>query len=404
LLEAASRYQEAKRVVELTVPSWLMILGWVVFATPAAGQYPGGHSLAAPADAPPGGQFQSGMAPGEVLASLSLEEKVAQLFIVYHGPAAFMAEHGFGGTLIFESMVKQPDELRASLNEARRLCRIPLLVAMDQEGGKVNRLRPLPGLEVTPSAREMAGWSPTAIDSALAPVAAALVDLGINLNLAPVVDPATDAGGQLTLMGRRDRAFGTSAEDIAGPAAAFIQAMARAEIGCIAKHFPGYDVAENSDKELAVSSASQQIIDARIEAFAQVMDRALGVMMSSIRFTEVSAAPAVLDPGWVARARCGHHDRLVMTDDLWGGALRAWVSGVREVDPVDYPPDDLRRLVLLAFDAGNDMLMVTFPRKALEMKAVLVEVIGGDPMRQAALDAKALRILQAKADLGLWEP
>lgn len=348
--------------------------------------------------APPGGQA----APlSERVDHLTLEEKVGQLFIVYHGPAPFMAEHGFGGSLVFESMVKNPDELRASLAEARRLCKIPLLVAMDQEGGKVNRLRPLPGLATTPSAKEMATWTAAEIEAAVAPMAAALNDLGINANLAPVVDPATDGHGRPSWMGIRDRAFGSSAQDIAPPALAFMAAFARRDIGCIVKHFPGYDVASNSDHELAVSPASPETIDARMEAFRQVMPRALGVMMSSIRFTEISAAPAVLDAGWVARARCGHADRLVMTDDLWGNALRAWVSGVPEVDPTEYPAVDLRRLALLAFDAGNDMLMVTYPQKAVEMKAVLVEVIAGDPERQAALDAKVRRILQAKADLGL---
>lgn len=338
---------------------------------------------------------------GELVDGLTLEEKVGQLFLVYHGPPDFMAEHGFGGSLVFTSMVENPDELRDSLAEARRLCKIPLLVAVDQEGGKVNRLRPLAGLAETPSAREMAGWNAAEIEAAAAPMAAALADLGVNTNLAPVLDPATDARGRPTWMGIRHRAFGSTAQDIAPPAVAFMAAFARRDIGCVVKHFPGYDVATNSDHELAVSSASPETIDARMEAFRRVMPRALGVMMSSIRFTEVSAAPAVLDAGWVARARCGHADRLVLTDDLWGSALRAWVSGVSEVGPAEYPAADLRRLVLLAFDAGNDMLMVTYPQKAVQMKAVLVEVIAGDPVRQAQLDARVRRILQAKADLGL---
>jgi beta-N-acetylhexosaminidase len=341
-------------------------------------------------------------APAEILAQLSLEEKVGQLFIIYHGPPAFMAEHGFGGSLIFTSMVRKPDELKASLVEAQKLCRIPLLVAIDQEGGEINRLNPLPGLEAVPSAREMAAMSPGEITTAMQTSAQAMTDLGINLNLAPVVDPALDDRGEPTLMGQRDRAFASSIEDILPPARTFMTAFAEHDIGCILKHFPGYDVPENSDHELAASGSSQELIESRQEAFAQTMPRAAGVMMSSIRFTAVSEAPAVLDPSWVSQARCGFGGRLVMTDDLWGGALRAWVSGTTTVDPRDYPPEDLRRLVLLAFDAGNDMLMVTYPAKAVQMKGVLVEEIAADPARQAQLDEAVLRILQVKSDLGLF--
>jgi beta-N-acetylhexosaminidase len=340
-------------------------------------------------------------APAEILSSLTLEEKVGQLFIVYHGPAAFMAEHGFGGALVFASMVKNPDELRDSLAEARRLCKIPLLVAIDQEGGKVNRLQSMPGLESTPSAAQMAHLGSARMAEVTAPWVEAMTRLGLNTNLAPVLDPARGPGGELTLMGQRERAFGSSTEEIVPAATAFISAFAQRQIGCIVKHFPGYIVPQNSDLELAESSATPEQVEAQIAAFTRAMPLALGVMMSSIRFTAVSETPAVLDPYWVERARCGHHDRLVMTDDLWGGALRGWVSGTAAVHATEYPENDLRRLVLLAFDAGNDMLMVTFPAKAIEMKAILVEEIGADPARQAQLDRAVLRILQAKADLGL---
>jgi beta-N-acetylhexosaminidase len=348
---------------------------------------------------PPGGPGD--LEVGEILAGMTLEDKVGQLFIVYHSPPGYMAEHGFGGSLVFASMVAEPDSLRASLALAQQLCRMPLLVAVDQEGGNVNRLASLPGLEQTPTPRAMAGLDAAALDSVLAPQAAALRDLGINLNLAPVVDPALDHLGKPTLMGRRERAFGATAGEIVPAARAFLHSYGRRDIGGILKHFPGYDVAQNSDEELAVSGADTAAIGARIEVFAAVMDGAAGVMMSSIRFPAVSDLPAVLDPGWVARARCGHNDRIVMTDDLWGHALRAWVSGVHEVDPIAYPDEDLRRLVLLAFDAGNDMLMVTYPQKAVRMKAVLVEVIGSDPGRQAELDIRVGRLLKLKGDLGL---
>ena len=373
-------------------------------AHPAAAAVPGDVSRAASPDAPRGGHSPADASIGTILRGLTLEEKVGQLFIIYHSPPEFMAEHGFGGSVVFASMVERPDELRASLARARQLCRTPLLVAMDQEGGEINRLGSLPGLAETPSARALAAWPPARIREAVAPQAAALADLGIDLNLAPVVDPAHGSDGRPTLMGGRARAFGDGPEQIIPPARAFMAGYAARNIGCVVKHFPGYDIAGNSDRELAVSGTGAAEIEIRISAFAGTVDMALGVMMSSIRFTEISPVPAVLDSVWVRRARCGRTDLLVMTDDLWGGALRAWISGPGGIPDGEYPAADLRRLVLAAFDAGNDMLMVTYPAMAVRMKAVLVEEIRGDPRRQESLDRSVLRILRAKADLGLLDP
>ena len=91
----------------------------------------------------------------QLLNQLTLEQKVGQLFLVYHSPGDFMAQHGFGGSLVMESMVRDEPGLKESLQEANRLSTIPLLVAMDQEGGEINRLRPLPGFEEIASAEEM---------------------------------------------------------------------------------------------------------------------------------------------------------------------------------------------------------------------------------------------------------
>jgi len=130
------------------------------------------------------------------------------------------------------------------------------------------------------------------------------------------------------------------------------------------------------------------------------MEEAGGVMMSSIYFSMVSDRPAVFDTNLVALARCGFPDRVVMTDDLWGTALRAWVSG-DEVERASYPDEDLRRLVLLAFDAGNDMLMITYPAKAVLMAAILVKAIDGNVEREKSLNESVYRIVLLKARLGL---
>ncbi len=336
----------------------------------------------------------------QVLTHLTLEQKVGQLFLVYHSSGDFMAQNGFGGSLVMESMVRDEAELKASLQEANRLSTIPLLVAMDQEGGEINRLRPLSGFEKIASAEEMGLWSPDSVRTYIQPVAVRLKDLGINCNLAPVLDPNRNVDFRPTLMVQRQRSFGRNSASIVPPAKAFMAGCGDQNILCIVKHFPGYVVEENSDHEVAESVANRAALLRYIHPFAVCMEDAGGVMMSSILFSMVSDRPAVFDSSLVALARCGFSERVVMTDDLWGTALRSWVSG-DEVEQADYPDEDLRRLILLAFDAGNDMLMITYPAKAVMMAGILEEAIEGDLGRENSLDESVYRILLLKARLGL---
>jgi beta-N-acetylhexosaminidase len=337
----------------------------------------------------------------QMFGSLTLEQKVAQLFLVYHSPPEFMAEHGFGGSLVMESMVRDVAALEESIQVAGRLCAVPLLVAMDQEGGEINRMRPLPGFESVASAEEMALWSADSVRTYLQPVARRLHQIGVNINLAPVLDPSINFDLQPTLMRSRQRAFGQHSGTIVPPARAFMAGFSDHGIQCVVKHFPGYVVQENSDHEVAESLANRSALVGYVHPFASCMDKAGGVMMSSILFSFVSDRPAVFDSNLVSLARCGFKNRLVMTDDLWGTALRSWVSG-GEVQPADYPEEDLERLTLLAFEAGNDMLMITYPAKAVLMKAILVEAVGADPRLGESLDQSVYRILLLKAELGLF--
>jgi len=335
-----------------------------------------------------------------LLGQLSLQQKVAQLFLVYHSPPEFMAEHGFGGSLVMESMVRDPESLEASLKLSNQLCKVPLLVAMDQEGGQINRMRPLSGFEEVASAEQLALWSADSVRTYLQPIAARLRQLGVNTNLAPVLDPSINVDFQPTLMKSRARSFGRDSGEIVPPAKAFMAGYSDNGILCIVKHFPGYAVQENSDHEVAESLANRSALLGYVHPFAACMGEAGGVMMSSILFSFVSDRPAVFDSSLVKLARCGFEDRLVMTDDLWGTALRSWVSG-GEVQKSDYPDEDLRTLTLRAFEAGNDMLMITYPAKAVRMKEILVEAIRDSGDLARSLDRSVYRILLLKARLGI---
>ncbi len=336
-----------------------------------------------------------------LVSGMSLEQKAGQMVLVYHSPYEFLREHDVGGVLVMQNMLRKSDGLRVELDSIQRLLPIPVLVTIDQEGGTVNRLSVMKRWKGLPGASEFAMWPADSITRFWSSVGHELHGLRVNTNLAPVLDPAHNAAGRETFMALRRRAFGDGEEEIVAPAAAFAEAFAAAGVQCIAKHFPGYDAETNSDHDIAVSDADSEWIASSVNVFRRMRPHINGVMMSSIEYRTVSHLPAVFSPPMVSWAREALGDVIVMTDDLWGTALRSHVVGGAEVHPVEYPDSAFARLVELAVRAGNDMLMITFPQKVALLRATIVRLAREDTAVAAHVDRAARRVIASKHALGM---
>jgi len=339
----------------------------------------------------------------ETLAGLDHHALVGQMIVVYRADNPYLLAHGFGGVLLFKSMLGDAEVLRRDLDALQDAAPVPYLVALDQEGGAVSRLDAVPGWEGgTPGAVEMAAWPESRVQAEGERIGRALVSLGVNLNLAPVLDSGLAWDGGEGWMGRRRRAFGDRAAEIVAPARAFADGCGAAGLACLAKHFPGYDVAQNSDLEPARSGASREAIELAAAPFAALSDVTAGVMMSSIIYPPLGEEPAVLCPAAVALARTTvGPDGLIMTDDLWGTALRAWQRPDLQILPAEYPDADWLALVERAVRAGNDLLLVTYPAKAALMQDMLAARVAEDPELRALVEAAVSRVLAVKLRLGL---
>lgn len=326
------------------------------------------------------------------------------MILVYHSPYPFLRQYHVGGVLIMSGMLREPGRLAAEIAEAQEKLPIGLFVAMDQEGGKVNRLSSLPAWKAVPPAWELKDLPRDSIVRHNRRVARALKALGVNMNLAPVLDPSHDWQGRSTFVHAEGRSFGRSAEEILPPAEAFMDGFLEEGVACVSKHFPGYDVQENSDHHIAVSDADSASVALNMEPFARSAGRVAGMMVSSIRYRKLSDRPSVLSPEIVGLARRIAPGLVLMTDDLWGAALRAYAGGKAEVHPVRYPDGDFRKLVEMAFWAGNDVFMITFPAKVPLIRSVLLGLARNDAAARERIDASVARILAAKARMGLAAP
>ncbi len=333
--------------------------------------------------------------------SLTIRQKAAQMVMVYMTPADFMLRNEFGGYLVMKSHLKNLDKFRENIKTVNEKMRIPPLVATDQEGGLVNRISVIaPEWEHTPSAKQMRAMSEDSIQTLAARIGGTLSANGINLNLAPVLDPAKDSRGKNSFMEESKRSWGEDTLN-ASKVRAFVQGMRQGNVACVSKHFPGYDSWTNSDHQIAVSATPRAKIAKNVEFFKTLAGDIPVTMMSSVRFIRISNRPAVFEPRIVKMARDMSPETVILTDDLWGVSLRAWVSGTERVKGKNYPAKDFRKLVRTALYAGNDMFMITYPQKAVEMVKYLEMLSKQSKYYHERIEESAARILKMKYRAGL---
>ncbi len=332
--------------------------------------------------------------------SLSFKEKAAQTIMVYMPGSSFIQKHQFGGVLLMKNHLKDSVGIFQDLEKANRNLKIPLFVATDQEGGHVNRLSVSPNWKHLPSAKAMREMPDDSLEILAEKIGHALKGYGVNLNLAPVLDPSEDSRQKASFMEKSERSFG-KAETARPKLQAFARGMRRAHILCTSKHFPGYDSWTNSDHQIAISASPKETVTQNAALFGELANDIPVIMMSSVRFIRYSNVPAVFEPQIVNLARQMAPHAVILTDDLWGVSLRSWISGKDRVKSKSYPKSDFRKLIRSVISAGNDMFMITYPAKAAEMIRYM-EFLGRKyPEYRRKIECAAARIIRLKYESGI---
>ena len=152
-----------------------------------------------------------------------------------------------GGIILFDTDVKlggirniqSPAQLKNLTNKLQSMSPISLIIATDQEGGNVSRLKEQSGFSKTVSAKYLGQLSNTKITfTEGSKIASELKTEGINLNLAPIVDLETNPANPV--IGKLDRSFSADPNIVIIQAEAFIKAHHKQGILCTLKHFPGH--------------------------------------------------------------------------------------------------------------------------------------------------------------------
>jgi len=342
--------------------------------------------------------------PSDVLAGMSLAQRVGQLFMV-GTPAseastatltAISSDHVGNVMLTGRSNAgtaatrRVSDRLQAQVSAAST-AGVPLFVATDQEGGQVQVLSG-PGFSAIPSALVQGTWASWTLRAAAQTWGGQLRAAGVNADLGPVVDtvPSPAAARNNPPIGWYDREFGYTPATVGAHGVPFVQGLAQAGVSAAAKHFPGLGrVTANTDTTSGVTDRTTTRGDAYLTPFAAAVNAGSPfVMMSTAIYSRIDPSqPAAFSPTVITTLLRGdlHFHGVVISDDLGNARqVAAW-------SPAD------RAVRFLA--AGGDMVLTVNPAVLPQMyNAVLARASTNAGFRNQ-VNAAALRVLTAKQHL-----
>lgn len=350
----------------------------------------------------------------DLLAAMSLEEKVGQLFMPvvsgsdattvttaearfnqdtfgYRTPAEIVSAFNLGGVMYLGENIVTADQvgtLSAGLQDAARSDGgVGLLLAVDQEGGRVNRI--LDGVTVFPPAALLSGDSAAVLEAGYL-TGRQVSGQGINVVLAPVAD-LTEPGADGAIGAR---SYGDDPVVVAEMVRAAVGGLQGSGVAAAVKHWPGHGATEvDSHFQLPVLGISQSVWEERERVpFEAAIDEEVAIVLVghlALPAIDPGGAPATISPILIDEQLRGElgFDGVVMTDALNMGA-------VSDLDP--------GQLVVESVAAGADVLL--FPPDLPLAYEALREAVQTGELTEYRLDQAVLRVLRLKADLGLLPP
>lgn len=327
----------------------------------------------------------------DMIKSMSIEQKVGQMFIVRcpeENAADKVIEYNLGAYILFarDFRGKTSNEIIDNIQSYQDASKIKMLIAVDEEGGTVNRVSLNKNLRAVPfwSPQDLyneGGWD--LIISDTKEKSTLLKSLGINVNMAPVCDISEDPSDYMY-----KRSFGQNADETSKYIKTVVQIMNSESIGSVLKHFPGYG--NNVDTHTGISYDTRDYdtflnndfkpFEAGIEAGADSVLVSHNIIESMDKNNPASLSKEIHD---ILRREL-NFTGVIMTDDLFMDAIQDFVEE--------------EQAAISAILAGNDLICCT--NFETQIPAVIKAVKDGT-INEDQIDESVLRILKWKSKLGI---
>lgn len=331
-----------------------------------------------------------------LVSHMTLDEELGQLVMIGFNEtqmdgalATQIQQLHVGSAILYAFNIKTTPQVTALVSGMQADAKIPLLIATDQEGGMVNRMASIEGL--TPTAAMIgATGDPAKAEARGVQDAQALAQVGVNLDLAPVVDVLQTSGGDI-----QSRSFGSTPALVTKMAGAYLTGLQQSgQVVGTLKHFPGLgDVPVDPHATLYTLNRSR----ADLERIDWAPYRALfatgqvyAVMSTHVIVAAVDpTAPASLSQPvltGILRDELGFNG-VVITDGIYMNALDRY---------------SLDQIAVDAIVAGNDIICSTYSiGSTIQVISALKQAVASGQLSKARIDASVRRILLLKIHLGL---
>ncbi|HST05672.1 MAG TPA: glycoside hydrolase family 3 protein [Chloroflexia bacterium] len=258
-----------------------------------------------------------------------------------------------GGVIVFDSEnpsagnIRSPEQLKALSASLQRLAAVPLLIAIDQEGGNVARLGPHNGFPATPSQQHLGDLNDLAVTRSTAEATAnTLREYGVNLNFAPVVD--LNVNPTNPIIGSLDRCFSADPVIVAEHARAVVEAHLERGVLCSLKHFPGHGSSQ-ADSHLGFVDVSDTWTSTELYPYKQFVAWGIPHMIMTAHIFNSHLDPDL--PATLSRKTLTDllrdelgFDGVVITDDVLMRAISSYYSFENTLE--------------LTMQAGVDIIMI----------------------------------------------
>lgn len=297
-----------------------------------------------------------------VISEMTLEEKVAGLFIVTpesitgvdtaiqagDGTKNALEQYPVGGLIYFKKNIKSEEQIKEMIEKSKSYSKFPLFVAVDEEGGEVSRVAETLKLENVGNMADVgASQDVNKAYESMKKVGTYLSEYGFNLDFAPVADVLTNENN--TSIG--ERSFGSDATAVAGMVVSAMKGLEETGITACVKHFPGLgDASEDTHNGLAVVDKSlDELKETELVPFMTAIEEGVNMIMVNHMSlpqivgdnTPVTMSKEVITD--LLRVELGYNG-VVITDAMNMGAITEY-----------YGADEA---AIKAFKAGADMILM----------------------------------------------
>lgn len=323
------------------------------------------------------------------MKKMTLDEKIAQLLLVRYTDdstaANIQQKYQFGGYVFFTKDFegKTEQEVKNMINKVQEVSNIPMLTAVDEEGGNVIRVSSNPNLVATPFKSPSELYAEGAFDvikNDTIKKSTILGNLGLNLNLAPVVDVSTDTSDYMYNRALQQDTILTSEY-----AKTVIKASKSNSVSYTLKHFPGYgnnndthtgEVVDNRTYESIIQNDLPPF-EAGIDAGAEAILINHNIVVNIDKDNPASLSPTIHN---LLRNELGFTG-VIITDDLAMGAI-----------------DNIENPAVKAIQAGNDIIITTYYEESFNSIKNAVE---NGTISEDTINRLAFRVLAWKYYKGL---